>query len=133
MTEVDRWKSEERGDNPYVFAGRLKDSHVAGFSKLKPKLDTAISKALGAPVAPWVLHDLRRTARSLMSRAGVEADIAERVLGHAIPGVQGIYDRHSYAAEKANALARLADLIGQIVAPAGGNVVPIRRKGRAKA
>lgn len=133
MAEVARARLNEREGNPYVFAGRLKDSHVAGFSKLKPKLDTAISKALGEPVAPWVLHDLRRTARSLMARAGVEPDIAERVLGHAIPGVKGIYDRHSYAAEKADALARLADLIGQIVEPTESNVVPMRRKARAKA
>jgi integrase len=34
-----------------------------------------------------VIHDLRRTARSLLSRTGVRPDIAERVLGHAIAGV----------------------------------------------
>jgi hypothetical protein len=55
---------------------------------------------------PWTVHDLRRMARSLMSRAGVQRDHAERVLGHAIPGVEGIYDRHSYDAD---ALRRLAD------------------------
>ena len=62
----------------------------------------------------WVVHDLRRTARSLMSRAGVRPDIAERVLGHAISGVEGIYDRHDYRAEKAEALAKLAALVGDI-------------------
>jgi integrase len=131
MAMAELARLNEREGNPYVFAGRLKASHVAGFSKLKPKLDEMMTKALGGPVAPWVLHDLRRTARSLMARAGVEADIAERVLGHAIPGVQGIYDRHSYAAEKASALARLADLIGQIVEPAGGNVVTIKQRAKA--
>ena len=39
----------------------------------------------------WRLHDLRRTARSLMSRAGVSADIAERCLGHIIGGVRAVY------------------------------------------
>jgi integrase len=43
-------------------------------------------------VTGWVLHDLRRTARSLMSRAGVPSDHAERSLGHAITGVRGTYD-----------------------------------------
>jgi integrase len=57
---------------------------------------------------PWVLHDLRRTARTLMSRAGVLADIAERVLGHVIPGVRGVYDRWAYLEEKRDALERLA-------------------------
>jgi hypothetical protein len=46
----------------------------------------------------WVLHDLRRTARSLMSRAGVQRDISERVMGHAIVGVEGVYDQYPYTA-----------------------------------
>lgn len=62
----------------------------------------------------WTVHDLRRTARSLMSRAGVPPHIAERVLGHAIQGVEGTYDRHDYRAEKAEALAKLADLVVEI-------------------
>jgi hypothetical protein len=36
-----------------------------------------------------------------MSRAGVSSDIAERVLGHVIPGVAGVYDRHNYTRRKA--------------------------------
>jgi integrase len=62
----------------------------------------------------WTLHDLRRTARSLMARAGVSSDIAELVLGHKIPGVRGVYDRHSYAAEKRDALERLSKLVTSI-------------------
>ena len=65
----------------------------------------------------WTVHDLRRTARSLMSRAGVRPDIAERVLGHAIKGVEGVYDRHEYRDEKADALGQLASLIESILAP----------------
>jgi integrase len=40
--------------------------------------------------AGWTIHDLRRTARSLMSRAGVSADHAERAVGHVIGGVRGV-------------------------------------------
>jgi integrase len=68
-------------------------------------------------VNDWRLHDLRRTARSLMARAGVSGEIAERVLGHAIGGVEGVYNRHSYDAEKALALEKLATLIQHIVEP----------------
>jgi integrase len=71
--------------------------------------------ALKSPFSPWVIHDLRRTARSLMSRAKVPRDHAERVLGHAIPGVEGVYDRHSYQTEKGEALAKLANLVAKIV------------------
>ena len=60
-----------------------------------------------------------------MSRAGVRPDIAERVLGHAIGGVEGIYDRHRYDEEKALALKSLAALIERIVNPPASNVVAI--------
>ena len=104
--------------NDYVFAGRTSGA-FNGFSKAKASLDAK------AAMPPWVLHDLRRTARSLMSRAGVRPDIAERVLGHAIAGVEGIYDRHSYAEEKQDALQRLAALVGRILAPVD-NVIELR-------
>jgi hypothetical protein len=50
-----------------------------------------------------------------MSRAGIASDHAERVLGHVIGGVRGIYDRHAYRDEKAHALLRLAQLVERIV------------------
>jgi len=75
------------------------------------------------------IHDLRRTARSLMSRAGVQADHAERCLGHVIGGVRGIYDRHEYHREKAHAFEALASLILQIV-EGTAEVVPIKGRRR---
>ena len=60
---------------------------------------------------------MRRTARTLMPRVGVSADIAERVLGHTMEGIRGTYDWHGYADEKADALQRLADLVADIVKP----------------
>ena len=70
------------------------------------------------PIPNWTLHDLRRTAKTLMVRAGVRPDISERVLGHVIAGVEGTYDRHSYADEKREALEKLAVIIEQILNPA---------------
>ena len=81
-----------------------------------------------AVLPPWTLHDLRRTARTLMSRAGVRPDIAERVLGHVISGVEGIYDRHDFVEQKRDALERLAAAIDRIVNPPADNVVPIRQE-----
>jgi len=107
-------------DNPHVFASRGV-SHLRGYSKAKAAFDAKVK------IAPWKLHDLRRTARSLMSRAGVRPDIAERVLGHAIKGVEGTYDRHDYRDAKAHALSQLAALIEKIVAPRADNVVSIAR------
>jgi integrase len=62
-----------------------------------------------------VLHDLRRTSRTLLSRAGISADIAEMCLGHALGGVRGTYDRFAYIDEKRKAFEALAALIEPIV------------------
>ena len=102
---------------PYVFAAGAKP--ISHFSGLKEELD----KDCG--VTGWTIHDLRRTARSLMSRAGVQPDIAERCLGHIVTGVRGVYDRHAYYDEKKRAFEALAAQIERILNPTA-NVVPIR-------
>jgi integrase len=108
-------------------------SPITGFTKFKAKLDAAVLAELrkqdpeAAPLAPWRLHDLRRSARSLMSRAGINADIAERCLAHIIGGVRGIYDRYAYYDEKKHALEALAGLVERIVNPPADNVVPMRK------
>jgi integrase len=102
--------------------------------KSKAKLDKAVIAALkmqaqkGASIESipnWTLHDLRRTAKTLMARAGVRPDISERVLGHVIAGVEGTYDRHSYADEKRDALEKLAAMIERILNPLPSSVTTI--------
>ena len=79
------------------------------------------------PIPHWTLHDLRRTARSLLSRKGlgIDRDIRERVLGHTIRGVEGTYDRHDYDRERAEALQALANEIERIIRPPGDNVIEL--------
>ncbi len=114
-------RSQNRiGSNPYVFPGRG-DGHSNAHHVLKRRIDEQ------AQIAPWVIHDLRRTARSLMARAGVRRDVAERVLGHVIHGVEGVYDRHEYTKEKAEALNKLAGLIALILDPPDENVVRLEQ------
>lgn len=61
-----------------------------------------------------------------MSRAGVNPDIAERALGHVIPGVRGVYDRHQYRAEMLHVFEALAAEIDRIVHPPEGDVIQLR-------
>jgi integrase len=93
---------------------------IGGFAQFKRRFD----KASGTN--GWAIHDLRRTARSLMSRAGVPTDHAERCLGHVIGGVRGVYDRHEYHAEKQQAFEALAALIERIVSGSQAGVVQLR-------
>jgi integrase len=100
----------------FVFNGHRP---LVAFTLLKAELDTA------SGTSGWVLHDIRRTARSLMSRAGVSSDIAELCLGHVLPGIRQVYDRHKYVEEKRIAFEKLATLVSGIVDPQE-NVVAIR-------
>jgi integrase len=87
------------------------------FTRAKITLDKAMAALRGAPLENWTLHDLRRTARSLMSRAKVPTDHAERALGHVMGGVRETYDRHEYFDEKRAAFEALAALISRILNP----------------
>jgi integrase len=114
--------------NPHVFPGRGRSGPFRGFGSSKAALDAKLPDGM----ASWTVHDLRRTSRSLISRAGVRPDIAERVLGHAIRGVEGIYDRHHYVDEKRDALARLAALIDSIVHPRPAEIVQMTLRKRSR-
>jgi integrase len=104
-------KLPHNNDNDYVFAmvggrGIFKD-----FANSKRKFDKRCN------VTGWTLHDLRRTARTLMSRAGVLDNVSERCLGHLIGGSKGVYDRHTYLPEMLHAFEALARLIQNIIDP----------------
>jgi integrase len=106
------------GSGRFVFTSTGKGPFT-NFAKAKRKLDEA------SGVTGWTLHDARRTARSLMSRDGVQSDHAERVRAHVIGRVRGTYDRHAYAAEKRFALEKLAVLIERNVRPPADDIVPL--------
>jgi hypothetical protein len=120
-------------DCDLIFPSQAKTPY-SGFTKSKTKLDRAVFAAMNAhakagmevePLPNWTLHDLRRTAKTLMARAGVRPDISERVLGHVVAGVEGTYDRHSYADEKRDALEKLMVIVNRILHPPHSNVVTL--------
>jgi integrase len=116
--------------NPYVFPAARGSGPLNAFAELK----RAIDEKLPANMPPWVLHDLRRTARSLLARERLRVPdhIAERLLGHQLQGVQRVYNRHPYFEEKSEALAKLADEVTRIVSPPEDNVVTLRRTRRRR-
>ena len=86
---------------------------ISGFSKFKAALDREVART--KQVAPWTLHDLRRTARTRLSGLGVLPLVAELTIGHKQSGVAAVYDLHTYDAEKRAALERWADALSAIV------------------
>jgi integrase len=122
---------ERRGDGPYIFSTTGGERPISGYSKAKTRLDAAITRLReedGLPaLAPWRIHDLRRTVGTGLGRLGVSRFVIARVLNHADRTVTGIYDRHEYLAEKRRALNAWAAEIGRIIGePPAENVVPLR-------
>lgn len=87
-------------DGPYLFSTTDGTRPVSGFSKAKERLD----KSLGTDFPPFVVHDFRRTVRTQLSRAGVDAITAELILGHQLSGIMGVYDRYERVEERRSAL-----------------------------
>jgi integrase len=147
---LDAIKAQPRlGARPWIFPAYRGDGPIRGTGMLKASFDAM----LPAGFPGWTLHDLRRTARTLMARACrpapepndetktaplVPVHIGELVLGHRLQGVLAIYNRHDHASEINDALAILARLIAQVLdggssadplqprLPGNGNVVPLR-------
>jgi integrase len=92
------------------------------FARQKQVLDRALQFE-----KPFVIHDLRRTCRSVMSKVGVSTEIAELAIGHTRGGIIDVYDQHDFTAEKSEALARVADHIARVV---GANVVALAAASR---
>lgn len=107
------------GNSPYVFTTTgAKPIQFGGSAR-------AFMKDCG--VRGWRIHDLRRTARTLLARAKIDTDIAEKCLGHLPSGLRDTYDQHKYQHEMAHAFAELAAQIERIVSPTD-NVTQMRKR-----
>lgn len=62
-------------------------------------------KYYGLPA--WTPHDLRRTARTVMARIGIQEAHAEAILNHKKHGVVKVYNLHQYDDEKQAAMLKL--------------------------
>ena len=147
-----RW--DDLDGDVWIIRQDVREKGTAGFLKLPPAARSIIKRQprisgkdcifgplhnrvlahirQSSGVADWTIHDLRRSARTLLSRAGVQSEVAERVLGHVIGGVEGVYNRHQYVDEMGVALERLAALVERVVNPPPDNVVPLKRVMRRK-
>ena len=114
-------KARPQNGRPTVFGtGR---GGFTGWSHAKARLDQA------AGIAPWRIHDLRRSCATMMAEIGVQPHIVEAVLNHISGhkgGIAGVYNRAVYSEEKATALTRWAAHVLAIVEGRSSNVRPLR-------
>lgn len=127
----------------YLFTTNAK-TPVSGFSRAKRRLDKLMLgyARADAPagrnqkeeikIAPWVIHDLRRTVASGLAELEFNLPVIEKVINHisgSFAGVVGVYQRHSFAAEKRAALDAWGDKVSAIVSSKPkGNVIALPRR-----
>jgi integrase len=103
-----------------------------GYDRAKAKLDSQIAELNGKPLAPWRIHDWRRSVATGLQKLGVTLQVIESVLGHtggSRSGIVGVYQRHSFDAEKRAALeAWGAHVMALVDGKASGKVLPMRGK-----
>lgn len=89
-------------------------------SLTKPFAHNAINNALkvalrGQDIPAFTVHDLRRTASTLLHENGWASDVVEKALNHTIGGVRGVYNRAEYAPQRKEMLQFWADYIEQVM------------------
>jgi integrase len=96
---------------------RREPTPISGFSQGERHLDAEIEKVRAeeaaktsskpTPMAPWRLHDLRRTGVTTLAALGFDSIVVDKLLAHQpgkLRGVAGIYQRHDFARERTYAL-----------------------------
>jgi integrase len=78
----------------------------------------ALDQRLGKAVAPFILHDIRRSVATGMADIGIQPHIIEEILNHKSghkAGVAGVYNRSTYEREVKAALGAWADHVRTLV------------------
>jgi integrase len=103
-------RQSRRNTTPFLFSDA---NGFKGWDQDKARLDLRLG------IAPWRIHDCRRSAATYMAELGVLPHIIEAVLNHQSghkAGIAGVYNRAKYEPEMRAALQRWADHIERITA-----------------
>ena len=91
----------------------------SGFSRAKTRLDKFIANLNnGDPIAPWILHDIRRSVASGLASLGVSLPTIEKLLNHvsgSFGGVAGVYQQYNFADEMRAATEAWGQFVHQLI------------------
>jgi hypothetical protein len=89
--------------------------HQSSILSYPKNIQKVAEKQLGYTMEHWSMYDLRKTARTNWSTLA-EPHVCELMLGHVLPGVWQVYDRHGYLEEQAAAYKAWHARVMQLVA-----------------
>jgi integrase len=115
--------------------GARGDIPLASFAKGKARIAARMEELAGHEIAPWSLHDLRRTTASGMAGIGIAPHVIDRVLNHSsgvIKGIAKVYNRFEYINERKLALGAWSRHVEGLLDPApADNVAEFPRRAGA--
>jgi integrase len=100
------------GSSELVMPGRGSVTKPFAHNAINDALKTALQ---GQDIPAFTIHDLRRTASTLLHENGWPSDVVEKALNHTIGGVRGVYNRAEYAPQRREMLQFWADTIEQLM------------------
>jgi integrase len=104
--------SRRSGKKGHISDDTLNHALANLFGKRTGKANSSTGDVLGAAeIKYFVIHDLRRTCRTLLQVLKVTDNVAEKCLNHTLSGVKGVYNQYDYFDERKEALQKLADLV----------------------
>ena len=110
----------------YLHPGRYETELPISSATLNRVIDATVKviQKRGEDFAPLTVHDLRRTASTLLHEAGFNSDWIEKCLAHEQRGVRAVYNKAEYAEQRREMLQSWADMVDGWIA--GAKVVPLR-------
>lgn len=117
------------GASSYLHPGRYETKLPVSAATLNRVIDATVKliRDQGEDFEPFTVHDLRRTASTVLHEVGFNSDWIEKCLAHEQRGVRAIYNKAEYAEQRRTMLQAWADMLDGWIQN-GGNVVPIRHQ-----
>jgi len=98
----------------YIRTGRFSDDAPLSDAALNALISNAIKMMKvkqGIELERFTVHDLRRTASTLLHEAGFNTDWVEKCLAHEQRGVRAVYNKAEYAEQRRDMLQKWADML----------------------
>lgn len=115
------------GESPYLLPSRYDSDKPISRATLNQVTASAVRIARDEqlPLENFTVHDLRRTASTILHEAGYNSDWIEKCLAHEQRGVRSVYNKAEYAEQRRKMLQDWADMVDGFIA--GAKVIPIGR------
>ncbi|CAH4979866.1 Prophage integrase IntA, partial [Escherichia coli] len=101
------------GGSEYLVPGRYNFRKPLSNAALNSLIDRTVKiiNEDGEHIQGFTVHDMRRTASTLLHEAGYPSDWIEKALAHEQKGVRAVYNKAEYARQRAYMLQQWADMI----------------------